>query len=82
VISTDNFKCDDPLEHFSKYCSLHKKHLPKTKLLSVRPEPVEGPTFRSWFDKLTTNGIAMYGEFGYKIKKNALQTQEPGCRYL
>jgi len=31
--------------------------------ISVRPEPVEGPngqksTFRSWFDKLTTNGLA------------------------
>ncbi len=30
------------LEHFSKYCSLHKNHLPITMALSVRPEPVEG----------------------------------------
>jgi hypothetical protein len=60
------------LEHLSKYCSLHKKSLLKTELLSDRPEPVEGLTFHSWFDKLTTNGISMCGECGYTIKKNAL----------
>jgi hypothetical protein len=30
------------LEHFSKYCSLHKKSLLKTKFHSDLPEPVEG----------------------------------------
>jgi hypothetical protein len=58
-------------EHFSKYCSLQKNIFRKRNSypFALNPERDEGPHYRSWFDKLTTNGNALYEKYGYKIKK-------------